>query len=78
MIDFSPIQSIKMMRDVVYVMHDTSLKIYQSKKQALLEGNQAVAEQVGKGKDILSILSKWVTIDGTPTLQSLIIHLRGQ
>ncbi|KAF9043394.1 cytochrome P450 [Panaeolus papilionaceus] len=58
MIDFSPIQSIKMMRDVVYVMHDTSLKIYQSKKQALLEGNQAVAEQVGKGKDILSILMK--------------------
>lgn len=42
---------------MVDFMHDTSLEIYNSKKRAIAEGNEAVLKQVGQGKDIMSILS---------------------
>jgi hypothetical protein len=44
------------LRDIVDVMHNTSVEILESKKRALEEGDQAVAKQIGGGKDIMSIL----------------------
>jgi hypothetical protein len=32
-------------------------KIYENKKKALAEGDEAVKNQIGRGKDIVSILS---------------------
>ncbi|KZP31929.1 cytochrome P450 [Athelia psychrophila] len=44
--------------DTSDVMYDTSAKIYQSKKDALAKGDDVVVEQVGRGKDVMSILLK--------------------
>ncbi|KAF9057840.1 cytochrome P450 [Panaeolus papilionaceus] len=52
------VQPVRMMRDIVDVLHKTSIEIYESKKQALREGDEAVAAQIGRGKDIISILMK--------------------
>ncbi|PPQ63163.1 hypothetical protein CVT24_005803 [Panaeolus cyanescens] len=49
---------IRMMRDIVDVLHTTSVEIYESKKKAIQEGDEAVASQIGQGKDIISILMK--------------------
>jgi hypothetical protein len=38
-------------------MHHTSVEILESKKRALREGDEAVARQIGRGQDIMSILS---------------------
>jgi hypothetical protein len=39
-------------------MHNTSVEILQAKRCALQEGDEAVERQIGRGRDIMSILSK--------------------
>ncbi|KAH9475657.1 Cytochrome P450 monooxygenase 91 [Psilocybe cubensis] len=51
-----PIKTLHKLRDIIDTMHGTSVEILESKKKALEEGDEAVAHQVGQGKDILSIL----------------------
>ncbi|PPQ67522.1 hypothetical protein CVT25_006063 [Psilocybe cyanescens] len=55
-INWLPFKTLHQLRDIVDIMHGTSVKILESKKKALMEGDEAVARQVGQGKDILSIL----------------------
>ncbi|KAF9238637.1 cytochrome P450 [Melanogaster broomeanus] len=43
---------------VVDIMDKTSIDIFEAKKKALLMGDEAVLKQVGRGKDIMSILLK--------------------
>jgi hypothetical protein len=43
-------------KNIVDVFHTTSVEILESKKKALREGDQALADQIGRGKDIISIL----------------------
>ncbi|KAF9238636.1 cytochrome P450 [Melanogaster broomeanus] len=43
---------------MVDIMDKTSIDIFEAKKKALLLGDVAVLEQVGRGKDIMSILLK--------------------
>ena len=38
--------------------HNTAVEIVNSKKQALKDGDEAVARQIGQGNDILGILSR--------------------
>ncbi|PPR00377.1 hypothetical protein CVT24_004439, partial [Panaeolus cyanescens] len=57
-ISYLPIPRLRILRDIVDVLHETSLQIYEDKKRRLIAGDEAVREQVGKGKDILSILMK--------------------
>ena len=40
-------------------MYNTSVKIFQDRKRALLSGDEVVKEDVTRGKDILSILRTW-------------------
>lgn len=40
------------------VMHTTSVDVYNQKKKALAAGDEAVVEQLGAGKDIMSVLSE--------------------
>lgn len=56
-VDVLPWKSIRKLRDIIDIMHNTSTEIFDAKKKALEEGNEAVSKQVGRGKDILSILS---------------------
>jgi len=46
------------LRDISDVIHNTAVEIINSKKRALKDGDEAVARQIGQGKDILSILSR--------------------
>ena len=57
-------------RDIINVMHHTSIRIYEEKKSAFMKGN--LQQQFGGGKDIISILSKQLLI---VTLTSLIFIL---
>lgn len=58
-VNLIPSQPIRDLREIVDVLHNTSVEILQSKKKALEEGDEALSRQIGQGKDILSILSKY-------------------
>ena len=57
LVDLLPFKTARRLRDIVDVIHNTSVDILESKKRALREGDEAVAMQIGRGKDIMSILS---------------------
>ena len=44
------------MRDIVDMMDKTSKEVIDNKKQALAKGDGEVLNQIGQGKDIMSIL----------------------
>ncbi len=54
------------LREIVDIMHATSVEIFETKKQALEEGNEAVERQVAKGKDVMSILRRRIYLSGFP------------
>ncbi|KAF8807052.1 cytochrome P450 [Phlegmacium glaucopus] len=56
--DILPWKSLHELRDIVDVLHNTSVEIFEAKKKALEEGDEAVARQIGYGKDIMSILMR--------------------
>ena len=56
--DLIPSKIVRKLRDIVDVFHNTSVEILEAKKEALRGGDQALAAQIGKGKDIISILCK--------------------
>ena len=47
---------LKNLINIVYIMNDTSEEIYHMKKKALQEGGDAMKQQVGEGKDAISVL----------------------
>jgi len=55
-VDLIPSPIIRRLRDIVDIFHNTSVEILETKKAALRGGDQALAAQIGKGKDIISIL----------------------
>ena len=58
-----PWKAIHEVRDMVMYRHEFSVKVYEEKKRALEEGDEAVTRQLGQGKDILSILSKDLSLE---------------
>ncbi|KAF8966255.1 cytochrome P450 [Flammula alnicola] len=57
-VDILPWKNLHEVRDIVDVLHNTSVEIFESKKRALAEGDEALAHQIGQGKDIMSILMR--------------------
>jgi cytochrome P450 len=57
-VDLLPSKRLHRIRDIVDSIHKVSLEIYESKKKALLEGDDVVTRQIGAGKDILSVLMR--------------------
>lgn len=55
-VDWTPSKAVHKLRDIVDVMHSTSIEIYQTKKAALEAGEDALMSQVANGKDIMTIL----------------------
>lgn len=51
-----PIGIIQKAREIVDILHGNSVHVLEAKKEALKQGDEAVVEQIGKGKDIMSIL----------------------
>ena len=50
-----PIPGLRDMMQIARTLEEKSLEIYTKKKAALLQGDEALAMQVGEGKDIMSI-----------------------
>ena len=55
--DLLPWKSVHEIRDIVDVLHNTTVDIFEAKKKALEEGDEAVTQQISQGKDLMSILS---------------------
>ena len=55
-LDFIPNPSVQKMKYIVDIMWRRSQEIYASKKRAFEQGDEAVAQQIGEGKDLMSIL----------------------
>ena len=62
LIDISPSRDLKKVKDIVDIMAETSNGIYREKLEALKQGDKAVIEQVGQGKDVMSILCKLIQL----------------
>ncbi|KAG5637793.1 hypothetical protein H0H81_003185 [Sphagnurus paluster] len=57
-VELLPLKNVQKIKEMTDIMDKTSREIVDSKRQALKKGNEAVQQQVGQGKDIISILSK--------------------
>jgi hypothetical protein len=57
-----PWKTLHEIRDITDIIQNTAVEIINSKRQALEDGDEAVARQIGQGKDILSILSGYFPI----------------
>jgi hypothetical protein len=53
-----PHKSVRKTQEIVDVMNRTSVEVFERKKIALQQGDAAVLQQVGRGKDIMSILCR--------------------
>lgn len=53
-----PFRNVQKLRQIVDIMDRTSTDIFQSKTAALQQGDDAVFQQIGHGKDIMSVLLK--------------------
>lgn len=56
LVNLVPNPNIQRVKNVADIMDSSSRSIYRSKKEALLNGNEELKQQVGKGKDIMSVL----------------------
>lgn len=54
-----PHANVQKMRKIVNEMDEQSRNIYNQKKAALEKGDEAIVQQIGEGKDIMSILSEY-------------------
>jgi hypothetical protein len=46
-------------RNIINTIHNTSMEIIEAKKRALLAGDDALESEVGRGKDIISVLCSY-------------------
>ena len=63
-VDLIPSSDLHNVRDKVDTIWATSQEIYAQKKAALSSGDEAVKQQIGLGKDILSLLSTQPVLAG--------------
>lgn len=56
LVEHAPFKAVQEMKEIVDIMHKTSVEILESKRKALEEGDEETERQIAKGKDILSIL----------------------
>ncbi|KAF5386397.1 hypothetical protein D9757_006698 [Collybiopsis confluens] len=57
-VNLLPWKDLHDLRDMADYMYETATGIYESKKQAFEEGDERVTQQIGGGKDLISILMK--------------------
>lgn len=56
LIGWLPWKKLHELRDVVDVMHETSVEIFEAAQKALKEDDEYSSRRVGRGKDIMSVL----------------------
>jgi len=52
----APSRRVQKLRNVVNIMDRTSVEVFEAKKRALQQGDDALIKEVGQGKDIMTIL----------------------
>ncbi|KAJ3853442.1 cytochrome P450 [Lentinula lateritia] len=57
-VNLLPWKDLHHIRDMIDYMHSTAEEIYESKKRAFEMGDEAVSQQIGRGKDLISILMR--------------------
>ncbi|EIN07116.1 cytochrome P450 [Punctularia strigosozonata HHB-11173 SS5] len=57
-VPYIPIKRVQRLRYVTEALEKASREVYNAKKEALQRGDEAVMQQIGRGKDIMSILLK--------------------
>ena len=62
LINFIPNRNMWKLRDIVDTMHTRARSIIDGKISALRAGDEAVKQQVGEGKDIISLLRTYTRI----------------
>ena len=71
-VDMIPVKQVQRLKNVVDVMHKRSVEIVTEKKAALQRGDEVLTQQVGEGKDVMSILR---TFSFTATMRiSILTH----
>ncbi|KII90946.1 hypothetical protein PLICRDRAFT_107275 [Plicaturopsis crispa FD-325 SS-3] len=58
LVNITPSKDLHKVRDMVDIIEKSSVEIFEGKKRALAEGEESVLQQVGQGRDIMSILLK--------------------
>ena len=53
---YFPDPNLRILKKTADTMFESSRSIYRAKKEAFLRGDEAVQEQIGQGKDIMSVL----------------------
>jgi hypothetical protein len=59
---YVPHANLQKLQKIVRKMDEQSRQIYYEKKTAFEKGDKAVEQQIGEGKDIMSILSKEIVL----------------
>jgi hypothetical protein len=57
-VNLFPSPDVHELRDIIDLMQSTSVEIYNSKKKALEEGDDAIKQHIAQGKDVISVLSE--------------------
>ena len=57
LVNLLPFKKVRRLRDVVDILHNTAVEILESKRCTLQQGDEKIAMQIGRGKDLISILS---------------------
>ena len=58
-VELSPDPNIHALKNIIDTMEMRSKEILESKRAALRAGDEAVKQQIGEGKDIMSVLCKF-------------------
>lgn len=65
LVNLIPDPNVQHLKNVADIMDSQSRGIYRSKKEALLGGDEELKQQIGQGKDIMSVLRTSLAIQGT-------------
>ncbi|KAG6896229.1 hypothetical protein C0992_009624 [Termitomyces sp. T32_za158] len=57
LVDHFPSKRLRAIRDIIDTWDRTTTEIFEAKKKALKEGDEALAHQIGQAKDLMSILN---------------------
>jgi hypothetical protein len=61
-----PSRTLHELRDIVDVLQNTAVEIYEAKQKTLAEGDRETEMKVSEGKDIMSILGQlWFSLAGS-------------
>ncbi len=61
LVELFPHEGVQHLKAIVDVMHRRSIEIYKEKIRALEKGDEAVKQNIGEGRDLISILSEYAS-----------------